>query len=1156
MSSPWTKYPVNKSVGRNVDGTPTTPRQTLNYSSFLDSSMTGRSQGRSSVAGKLLEETPYHRVETFGLTIPVQIREALALKNKSSVLQYTNVKLHESGWAWLVSGRKLYVWRFIPSPGSKSLYCKELLLPPTNLYHSANLVTILPSTWGADINNPGSAAIMMVSPEGVVRYWPSLAHDSNSIEVNTELSGHPCHSLTPFQPCGCVLMTTTNELMLLMPSQKSIMIHPLKVSGGVFSILGRRVSSLIFGSQQAAEQTTTVHKVLVSDFTRDNSRMLYVLSSNQLAKWEIQLTSSNTIQEKLVYQCDCEAMFTKAASQGLHVSLETIDQLTVWCLDVCNTGEGIDILAAVALKGQVKTSLFYMFGTLDNNLSEAPQSLGSVNIIQFAEEYSPSHEDQLLSYKMLLPQHSSNAYIYSAQSIICVPAYRTDDIVNKIDFNSPGDGILGAGVMKDKALFFSRKHGILSVTVTEDALRQQTDLSFSRSRIQEPQASQSIVPDVSFSQDFTDGDSTTDQLTQFKAAFLQFCQQNINDAQNICDQLFTPDSSGLDSAVAALSEELINDYPASDPRWAESIPAGSVSTSSSLIILHQLEDKLKAHGFLVNFLKGVGLWDRLKTFKVRDQSFPTWCLLCEHAEKLNAAIALCRCHKMYQKIVDMVISVVVKKRGSTAPYKGLTDQDLFFREVSFIADIFEGFLEYEEEILKTPSTHGTHVETIAGINTLMQEMLQEAWSYRQENSSLYQVIPNEGDQNPELIFWTGTSGPSGMRNILLNQIQITVERGINGTEDQKMRSMLYQHLVSLADILLDGYVVQLESLRHDASKQDRYDEVNQKYEQDRRTAILPLVQLHQYSQATSLAEKYQDFGILIELCEARDDKDSLQYYSTQFKDQGFPDYLFKWYMDKGDRHKLMNQPAPQHENLGKFLSSHHHLSWLHDIHTKSFHKAYETLKNLADNEQTFLTRKKTLLSLSKLALQAADDVDINQDVTDQIEIINNEHDIILQQEALPMEVLHNINMTADTMNPLSPTDLIQLYVGDKNPHSNEFDFKKALDLLRHAENSGCDDIESLKRYIWCRAILKDDWLALKDIDPLSSARHTVFFKTVELAYSQGLSLQEFMPAMESLLESEDLKNAGLLDNPNFRYLLKAGYEQIERTTQDDTEMVV
>lgn len=43
--------------------------------------------------------------------------------------------------------------------------------------------------------------------------------------------------------------------------------------------------------------------------------------------------------------------------------------------------------------------------------------------------------------------------------------------------------------------------------------------------------------------------------------------------------------------------------------------------------------------------------------------------------------------------------------------------------------------------------------------------------------------------------------------------------------------------------------------------------------------------------------------------------------------------------------------------------------------------------------------------------------------------------------------------------------------------------------------------------------------------------------------------------MESLLQSDDLKTAGLLDNPNFRYLLSAGYEQIERTTDDSSMMV-
>ena len=44
----------------------------------------------------------------------------------------------------------------------------------------------------------------------------------------------------------------------------------------------------------------------------------------------------------------------------------------------------------------------------------------------------------------------------------------------------------------------------------------------------------------------------------------------------------------------------------------------------------------------------------------------------------------------------------------------------------------------------------------------------------------------------------------------------------------------------------------------------------------------------------------------------------------------------------------------------------------------------------------------------------------------------------------------------------------------------------------------------------------------------------------------GIELEEFMPSLESLFEAEQLKDAGLSENPQFRYLLKSGYEQINR----------
>jgi len=62
----------------------------------------------------------------------------------------------------------------------------------------------------------------------------------------------------------------------------------------------------------------------------------------------------------------------------------------------------------------------------------------------------------------------------------------------------------------------------------------------------------------------------------------------------------------------------------------------------------------------------------------------------------------------------------------------------------------------------------------------------------------------------------------------------------------------------------------------------------------------------------------------------------------------------------------MTIPEPQHEDLASFLSSHHHLRWLHDIHLKSFYQAYEALKRLAINEASYLARKKVTVICSWL----------------------------------------------------------------------------------------------------------------------------------------------------------------------------------------------
>jgi nuclear pore complex protein Nup133 len=98
--------------------------------------------------------------------------------------------------------------------------------------------------------------------------------------------------------------------------------------------------------------------------------------------------------------------------------------------------------------------------------------------------------------------------------------------------------------------------------------------------------------------------SSADRGTRLKAAFALCCKQEMSQSQSLVDQLFPMtlvpgQDSLLDVAISGLSQELIDDYPASDPRWAESRPLEGVTISgpgiatASLLLLYQLEDKHK-----------------------------------------------------------------------------------------------------------------------------------------------------------------------------------------------------------------------------------------------------------------------------------------------------------------------------------------------------------------------------------------------------------------------------------------------------------------------------------------------------------------------------------------------------------------------------------
>ncbi|XP_028398502.1 nuclear pore complex protein Nup133-like [Dendronephthya gigantea] len=1101
---------------------------------FPRSNRSGTHSQKPSIPARVIEETPLHLVETYGLPLPVQVNEVAAAHERSSPV---SVHLDPSGWAWLVFERRLLVWRYKSTEKSKATFCKEFVLPPTELYNSAKLVCLV----GAPNIDSRQYGVLAVSPEGLVCYWPSMMYESSPIETETELVGQEFHSLIEFQPHGYLLSTTTNDILLLQIQKKTISFHRFRQPGGVLSGFGRRMSSFIFGANESS--SSLLRKIIVEKDCQGSLRNFYALSENSLRKWTAENHGGRGISEKTEVEWNICALFEQQTSQRFQIGL---DKVKSFCIDAQESSSGISVLSAMLVQNPEldEARMYYFLGTLDvDDESDTFGRFVSFVQLRFAEEYKEELHQKLVDFQLLIPASSKHAFLYSENIIVPFSIKNTDEVLNKVEFLAEDEGLWGSGFSENLALFFVRRHGIINITATtENESESETE------HLASPHQLASEIPAQE------DNVGAGDNMGTLRTAFLQFCQGNKDQAQTMCEEQFEDISlfegvSSFDNAVVNVSQEIIDDYPASDPRWAEAVPADSGSSSASLIIIHQLEDKLKAHDYFVQFLKEVFLSQKLSTFQQFGRIVNTRHSLCGHAEKLKFAIALRRQHNKHQELMDGAIELVMKRRDQDSAPKGLTQQDLFYREVSRISDVISGLLEFEKYKLSQQPTKQDYQEIIMAVNSILENTLQEAWQYRQANEQHY-TSSRDDEIFVEFLPWTASTGPDGTRTLLLEQLDITRDRAFPLAEDQKTKAVLVQQLVHLSDILLDGYVTQLNSLRN-LDDQSKFEETTQKYELDRRRVISPLVSRGYLEEALSLAEKYRDFDILIEICEELQDQDKLQHYMNLFSTENFSDFAFKWYMDRGKRSKLMSQPTTQHENLSKFLSSHDHLKWLHDIERHSFYQAFDTLKDLSEKEEMYLGRKKTLLSLAKLALLASDESE-DENVVQILDDITNQETLITHQETIPSEILQSVSVDPVDMPPLTPDQLIELYISDVNRNRDESDFKKALDVLHiaYTDEDQRDEYETLRLRIWCQAILVDDWANMEADDPILAARNTVFFKTVEVALHEGFDLASYLPSLESFLNSEDLKAVGLPENSTFQYLLRAGYEQILRTHSD------
>ncbi|VTJ76763.1 Hypothetical predicted protein [Marmota monax] len=1001
-------------------------------------------------------ESVNYDVKTFGSSLPVKVMEALTLAEVDDQL---SVHINEGGWACLVSKEKLLVWKITLSPVTKLSVCKELQLPPSDFHWSADLVALSFSVPSGEAHSIQAVAVMVATREGSIRYWPSLAGEDTYTETCVDLGGDKiCRFLTAVKGGSFILSSAGSQLIRLIPeSSGKIHQHLLPQGQGMLSGIGRRVSSL-FGILSASSDL-----MLAGVLWDSGSSSFYSLTSSNISKWELDESS-----EKQAHSWDVHRALKENVTDaiwGSESNYEAIKEgVNIRYLDLKQNCDGLLILAAAWHPADNPCLVYYSLVTVEDNGYQMSDAI-TVEVTQYNP---PFQSEDLVMCRLMVPDSSSQtAYLYTENAVhVCTTGTGKFSLPQeRISFNSQGDGILGAGSCGCIPLLFSRNSGLVSITCRESVSLLAEELEESLASSVAGPSSDSMV----FEPTTKNGTVAQEDRTKLlKAAFLQYCRKDLGHAQMTVDELFSSHSdldsdSELDRAVTQISVDVVDDYPASDPRWAESVPEEAPGLSNtSLIILHQLEDKMKAHGLLVDFLHQVGLFGRLHTSPVRGTPMATRRLLCEHAEKLSAAIALKNHHSRRPDLVNTAIQAALSKREREIP-PSLTPADVFFREVSQVDTICECLLEHEEQVLRDTALDSLEwAEVAVDVNTVLKDMLQAASHYRQNRSSLYRR-EDAGGKEPEYVPWTATSGPAGIRTAIVRQHGIILKI-VYPQADSNLRNILMEQLVALIDCFLDGYVSQLKSLDR-SSDQERYNSLEMEYLQRRSDLLSPLR------------------------------RDVLSQAASPFRDP----YTHHPVGHQSDERRVGQRVVPvnRSKNVRVLVESTDvlQLSVLEE-------KAHATLLGLANMETRYFAKKKTLLGLSKLAALASD---LSEDVLqEKIEAMAEQERFLLHQETLPEQLLAERQLRLGAMPVLTAPQLISLYICEENRRANEYDFKKALDLLEYIEEDEDVNIDDLKLEILCRALQRDDWSSSdgKD-DPIEVSKDSVFVKILQKLLKDG-----------------------------------------------------
>ncbi|KPI95286.1 Nuclear pore complex protein Nup133 [Papilio xuthus] len=1091
------RSPFSPRVKQSITG-----RRPIGLSSAKKSQSNYMQSPGAQKTGDVIYKTPLITLETYGLPLPVMVTEALTFASGE-----VSARMSTCGWCWVVAGRRVLAW---PNRPELVAAARELTLPQTDLAHKADLVVLF---YEDDAQLPSCIG---VSPEGVIRYWPSVGQEGVYVDVSAELAGQECEQLGEPTKSGLVLATTTCTVVLLTPTmlegRPTVTCRTLRPPSGWLGGIGRRVSLLFFGSMPANADTKLVGVVVLSggvvegggeagaeDGAQEEGAaeecVALVASGPQLQLWR-----GAELHEHHLHRALADA--TLRAHQGHLPHQVDLSGLEVTALDVHASGPHSLVLLVAAVS--VARSPDKRYAIVELDVSQ-PQRVR----VRSARALRPPREDARPPRCLPSP---ATPLLYSPTYVALLTGSGSSEKMECIEVSAEGDRVLGGALCAGVPLLFTRQHGVLALRSPRPHHLSVHPRTPSHTPIPPPSGITHLTSTMS-SRSVSDSPLASPAAADLYEGNLSMYEIDPNEM----NALATDPRSKLKTAFLfhlrrepAAARILAEEFPA---RAGAGVGAGSVDAPL---------DAAVAQGAEAEEWRGGAGWEEEEACER------------EEAAALRAG-ALSADDVAFRRVSHAHRLLRAAARLPASAGDARADAAAATAAMRLVA----------VSVCRPPPTAHLQLTSAHSLRHVHpQGVLSEVQAWRAQ--------------------WLAAGGPApparpadpALRPALLQLHTRATTEVVRACPEAGLRGELLEAGAALADLLLTDALAHAHAHAHDPA-----------YHALRRDLILPYAEAGQTQRAAALAEKFQDLELLVQLCVRDGDLPRLHTYMEKYADQGVAEIAFAWLASGGgERRALLVREvgAREPDRLARWLAARPERAQLRALHLLARRRpapaAAALLALLAPAHRTHappptLNRTTTIASLAKLCLLASEEEGAEEGALREAEA---QLSLCEHHRALPAALRPLASAPAPTPAPAGDTDcpllgarrLLQLYIESESETLTEYDYKKALDLTDFIEEPELR--EELSLQVWCACALRTRWEELASEAAAGALRDTALYRLADLVHLMGGEVRASLPPLGALLAALEgsPRLAARARDPRFHFALKLAYEYIQEDHPD------